>query len=105
MKPSANKTTSPAMIAANNRIVERSQTTRAVKAREGGTSKLMTLTPRELHVLTLIGRGLSRNEIAKVTHRSVKTIDTHRASIMEKLDINDRVELARYALREGLAEA
>ncbi len=71
----------------------------------GPSSRLNTLTPRELHVLTLIGRGLSRNEIAVITHRSVKTIDTHRAAIMDKLDIHDRTELALFAVREGLVES
>lgn len=68
------------------------------------TSKLDTLTPRELQILRLIGGGMSRIQIAESLHRSPKTIDVHRASIMEKLDINDRVELVRFALREGLAE-
>ena len=52
----------------------------------------------------LIGKGLTRNDIAKSIHRSPKTVDNHRASIMTKLDIHDRVELARYAIAEGLAE-
>ena len=43
--------------------------------------------------------------IAEMLHRSPKTIDNHRAAIMEKLDIHDRVELARYAIREGITEA
>ena len=68
------------------------------------TSRLDGLTPREVQVLSLIGRGLSRVEIAHTLHRSPKTIDNHRAAIMEKLAIHDRVELARYAIKEGLAE-
>lgn len=67
-------------------------------------SKLDLLTPRERQILRLIGRGMSRTEIAEALHRSPKTIDVHRAAIMEKLKINDRVELVRFALREGLAE-
>lgn len=67
-------------------------------------SKLDMLTPRERQILRLIGRGMSRTEIAEALHRSPKTIDVHRAAIMEKLKINDRVELVRFALREGLAE-
>jgi DNA-binding NarL/FixJ family response regulator len=72
---------------------------------ERPTSKLQTLTPREQQVLRMIGRGLSRAEIAKEICRSPKTVDAHRASIMEKMDIHDRVDLARYAIREGLVEA
>lgn len=67
-------------------------------------SRLDALTPREVQILRMIGRGMSRIEIALALHRSPKTVDVHRASIMEKLKINDRVELVRFALREGLAE-
>lgn len=67
-------------------------------------SRLGLLTPRELQILRMIGRGLPRNEIAKAIHRSPKTVDAHRASIMDKLGLHDRVELARFAIREGLVE-
>jgi len=67
-------------------------------------SRLDSLTPRELEILRLIGRGLSRADIAKSIFRSPKTVDAHRISIMDKLDIHDRVELARFAIREGLVE-
>ncbi len=49
--------------------------------------------------------GMSKKEIAQTMTLSVKTIDTHSANLMNKLDIHDRVELARFAIREGLAEA
>lgn len=68
-------------------------------------SRLDRLTPREVQILRMIGKGMSRLDIAKSIHRSPKTIDNHRSAIMEKLGIHDRVELARYALREGLTEA
>jgi DNA-binding NarL/FixJ family response regulator len=70
----------------------------------GGRSKLQELTAREIQVLQLIGRGLSRRQIAETVHRSVKTVDTHRANIMKKLGIHDRTELALYAIREGLVD-
>jgi NarL family two-component system response regulator LiaR len=69
------------------------------------TSKLQALTAREQQILRMIGKGMSRIEIAKTLCRSPKTVDAHRASIMEKMDIHDRVELTRYAIREGLVEA
>lgn len=72
--------------------------------RDHMASKLETLTPREMQVLRMIGRGLGRKEIADELHRSARTIDNHRASIMRKLNISDRVELVRYAIREGLVE-
>lgn len=67
-------------------------------------TKLDALTAREQEVLRLIGRGMSRTEIARTLCRSPKTVDGHRESIMEKLDIHDRAELVRFAIREGLVE-
>ena len=63
------------------------------------------LTARELEVLRYLARGLPKKEIAQIMHVSVKTVSRHTENLMEKLDIHDRVELARYAIREGLAEA
>lgn len=64
-----------------------------------------TLTPREVEVLRYIARGLSKKDIAGTMHISVKTVDNHCTNLMNKLDIHDRVSLARFAIREGLAEA
>jgi DNA-binding NarL/FixJ family response regulator len=63
------------------------------------------LTRRELDVLRLIGKGLSRGEIANEFGRSPKTIDGHQERILKKLRITTRPELMRFAIREGLAEA
>lgn len=62
------------------------------------------LTARELEVLRYIARGLSKKDIAALMQLSVKTIDNHCTNLMTKLDIHDRVELARFAIREGIAE-
>jgi DNA-binding NarL/FixJ family response regulator len=72
--------------------------------REGQTRASM-LTPRELEVLRYIARGMSKKEIAQTMHLSVKTVENHAANVMKRLDIHDRVELTRFAIREGLAEA
>jgi DNA-binding NarL/FixJ family response regulator len=69
-----------------------------------GVTRASTLTPRELEVLRYVARGLSKKDIASIMHLSVKTVDNHSTSLMTKLNIHDRVELARYAIREGLAE-
>ncbi|MCC6659507.1 MAG: response regulator transcription factor [Phycisphaerales bacterium] len=66
---------------------------------------LESLTAREIEVLRLIGKGLSRNEIAAELSRSAKTIDGHQERMMKKLRIESRAELMRFAIREGLAEA
>ena len=64
-----------------------------------------SLTLRELEVLHLIGKGLTRLEIAHELSRSVKTIDGHQDRLMKKLGAACRSDLLRYAIREGLAEA
>jgi DNA-binding NarL/FixJ family response regulator len=86
------------------KVLERVQP-RPREDRPGGGSRLEALTPTELQVLRMIARGLSRVEIALAMHRSPKTVDNHRAAMMEKLGIHTTVELARFAIREGLAEA
>lgn len=57
-----------------------------------------TLTDRELEVFLLIGQGVKTADIAKRLHLSVKTVETYRDRIRRKLDLNDGVELARYAV-------
>ncbi len=75
------------------------------KLRQEERSIASTLSDRELDVLLYIARGMSGKEIARNMNRSDKTVATHIARLMEKLQIHDRVELARFAIREGLAEA
>lgn len=70
----------------------------------GGT-KSERLSDRELEVLRYVGRGFAKKQIAEMMNISVKTVDKHVTTVMEKLDIHDRVELARYAIREGLIKA
>ena len=62
------------------------------------------LTPRELEVTKLIAEGLTSEEIAGPLVISRKTVDRHRANILEKLGMRNRVELTRYAIRRGLVE-
>ncbi len=64
--------------------------------------KLASLTSRQLEVLRFLARGQSVKEVAKTMHLSEKSIDSHKYRIMHKLNIHDRVELARFAIREGL---
>lgn len=68
-------------------------------------TKSETLTPREVEIIRLIGKGLSRTDIAKELSRSAKTIDGHQERILKKLGIESRADLVRYAIREGFAEA
>ncbi len=71
---------------------------------DAGGTKASTLTPRELEVLRYLARGMSKKEIAGQMYRSVSTVDKHVENLMRKLGIHDRVEIARYAIREGLVE-
>ena len=66
---------------------------------------LSTHSMREVEVLRLIGKGLTRNQIAAELSREVKTIDGHQKRIMRKLNVETRSDLMRLAIREGLAEA
>ncbi|MFH1418383.1 MAG: response regulator transcription factor [Planctomycetota bacterium] len=68
-------------------------------------SRATTLTQRELEVLRYLARGMSKKEVAQTIHISVNTVNRHTSSLMNKLDIHDRVDLSRFAIREGLAEA
>lgn len=68
----------------------------------GGPTGLDLLSPRQREILQLIAEGKSTREIAESLHLSVKTIETHRAQLMERLDIHDTAGLVRYALRKGL---
>lgn len=67
-------------------------------------SRLSILSPRERELLRVLARGVSLKDAAAVLGISYKTADKQKASLMAKLDIHDRVELARYAIREGLVE-
>ena len=62
------------------------------------------LTPRELEVLKLVAEGNSSHEIAELLCISAKTVHRHRASILEKLGLRDRVDVTRYAIRRGLVQ-
>ena len=70
-----------------------------------GRSRVSILTKREMEVLRYLARGMAKKEIAHTMHISANTVNRHTTGLMAKLDIHDRVELARYAIREGLAEA
>jgi DNA-binding NarL/FixJ family response regulator len=73
-------------------------------ARRGETVPEDPLTPRELEVVKLIAEGHTSEEIADLLVISKKTVDRHRANMLEKLGMRNRVELTRYAIRRGLVE-
>lgn len=63
------------------------------------------LTPRETEVVKLVAESYTNQQIAEALVISPKTVERHRANILEKLGMRDRVELTRYAIRNGLVEA
>ena len=68
----------------------------------GESNSLEQLTPRQREILQLLAEGRSMKEIAQLLFISIKTVETHRAQLMERLDIHDVPGLVRYAIRIGL---
>src|SRR6201989_460537 len=73
---------------------------------EGGSrGPAVSLTPREEEVVKLIAEAYTNAQIAGILHLAEKTVESHRANVLRKLGMRDRVELVRYAIRRGLVEA
>jgi len=75
-----------------------------VRGANGKESMLERLTPRQREVLKLIVLGRSTKQIALALNISVKTVESHRTQIMERLDIHDIASLVRFAIKVGLVE-
>ena len=67
-----------------------------------GRSAPVELTPRQREVLVLVSQGYSTKDIARTLGISVKTVETHRAQLMERLGIHDLAGLVRYSIRTGI---
>ena len=76
----------------------------AAEVEERKRAEADPLSEREREVLRLLALGHTNQEIAKLLYISVRTAETHRAHIMQKLRLSSRAELVRYALAEGLLE-
>ena len=76
--------------------------TGAAQAAAEAQAQLAQLTEREREVLTLIAHGLTNQQIAERLFISIKTVQAHRANLMEKLDLHDAVELTKFAIKSGL---
>ena len=74
------------------------------RLRTGDTHREL-LTPREEEILKLVAEAHTNDEIGSLLHISKKTVERHRANILEKLGMRDRVQLTRYAIRRGLITA
>jgi DNA-binding NarL/FixJ family response regulator len=74
------------------------------RARAGEALHKELLTPREEEIVKLVAEAHTNEEIGEMLFISKKTVERHRANILEKLGMRDRVELTRYAIRRGLVE-
>ena len=74
------------------------------RARAGEVGRGELLTPREEEIVKLVAEAHTNEEIGELLFISKKTVERHRANILEKLGMRDRVELTRYAIRRGLVE-
>jgi DNA-binding NarL/FixJ family response regulator len=74
------------------------------RAKEGEMIPEDPLSPRESEIVKLIAEGHTSRQIADTLVISEKTVERHRANVLEKLGMRDRVELTRYAIRRGLVE-
>jgi DNA-binding NarL/FixJ family response regulator len=74
------------------------------RVRHGEENPDQLLTPREEEVLKLVAEGHSSKDIAEMLFISIKTVHRHRANLLHKLGLRDRLELTRYAIRAGLIE-
>ncbi|MEU6084294.1 response regulator transcription factor [Streptomyces sp. NPDC047108] len=74
------------------------------RVREGGAVPARAITDREEEILKLVAEGHTSQQIADLLVISVKTVERHRANLLEKLGLKDRLELTRYAIRVGLIE-
>jgi len=72
------------------------------RAVTGAHPQLEQLTDREREILTLIAQGLTNQQIGEKLFISIKTVQAHRANLMEKLDLHDAVELTKFAIKTGL---
>jgi DNA-binding NarL/FixJ family response regulator len=71
---------------------------------DGSAGPKVPLTPREEEVVKLIAEAHTNAQIAEILHLSEKTVESHRANVLRKLGMRDRVELVRYAIRRGLVD-
>jgi DNA-binding NarL/FixJ family response regulator len=71
---------------------------------DGADGPAIPLTPREEEVVKLIAEAYTNSQIAEILHLSEKTVESHRANVLRKLGMRDRVELVRYAIKRGLVE-
>lgn len=86
------------------RVLTRMSRSQQEKKDDPDAAKTATLTEREKEIITLVAQGLNRKQIAQRLFISEATVRNHLTSILNKLEVSDRLELAFYAYRHGLAK-
>jgi DNA-binding NarL/FixJ family response regulator len=76
-----------------------------VRGKTGAPRALETLTDREREVLKMVAEGLTTKEIASRLDISIRTVESHRANLMRKLDLRSVARLTQFAIKEGLVES
>ncbi len=71
----------------------------------GGGRPVTGLSPREREIVQLVAEGKSNKEVAALLHITSKTVETHRANVMSKLELRSVTELVRYAIRNRIIDA
>ena len=89
--------------AVSQKVVEKLAEIKGKKVKVTNTA-YDALTPREQEVMILVAEGLSTNQISERLYISPKTVENHRSRIMQKLDLHNTIELARYATKLGLID-
>lgn len=77
---------------------------RAVDGDKYAIHKLTGLSPREVEIITLLAEGLSHKEIAKQLEISSRTVESHKANLLEKLDLKNTIDLVKFAIKNRLIE-
>jgi DNA-binding NarL/FixJ family response regulator len=85
-------------------LSDEAQTSLMREWQEGRSEPESPLTPREREVVKLIAEAFTNKQIAQTLRLSEKTVESHRSNLLAKLGMRDRVELVRYAIKNGLVE-
>jgi DNA-binding NarL/FixJ family response regulator len=73
--------------------------------RDSRPTAVVTLSPRERHIVQLLAEGSNNKEVARALRLSVKTVETHRSNIMRKMGFRSLADLIRYAIRNNIVDA
>jgi DNA-binding NarL/FixJ family response regulator len=91
-------------VAAGDTYLDQTVASRLMEQLGGRSSELDAITPREREIVTMVAYGHTNKEIANALGIAVKTVETHKTRIMQKLDLPSRAALVRFAISQGWLE-